>query len=77
MDIKSIGLLIRRRRRQLKLRQSELAGLANVGSRFVSELENGKPSLEIERVLRVLSTVGLEVSIEPRSWQNLATIDVE
>ena len=49
------------------VRWREKAGpRSGVGVRFVSELENGKPTLEIEKVLRVLSRLGLEVTITPR-----------
>lgn len=70
MDIEYIGRLVRKQRRDQKLKQAELASIAGVGTRFVSELENGKSSLEIGRVLQVLHTMGLELSIEPRgvSW---------
>lgn len=59
---------VRRQRRLSQLTQSELAGLAGVGLRFVSDLENGRPGLEIGRVLRVVETVGLELSVRPRDW---------
>jgi transcriptional regulator with XRE-family HTH domain len=42
-----IGLLIRKRRKEAGLTLKEAAGLANVGVRFLSELERGKPTLQI------------------------------
>jgi len=39
-----------------------------VGTRFVSELENGKPSIEIGRAFQVAAMLGLEVRIERKSW---------
>ena len=59
---------VRRQRRLSRLTQSELAGLAGVGLRFVSDLENARPGLEIGRVLRVVETVGLELLVRPRDW---------
>lgn len=59
---------VRRQRRQNKLTQTELAGLAGVGLRFVSDLENARPGLEIGRVLRVAETLGLEFALRPRDW---------
>jgi HTH-type transcriptional regulator/antitoxin HipB len=68
MTVDEVGRAVRRQRRQLRLRQAELAALAGVGNRFLSELENGKPTLEIGRVLKVLTVLGLEVALVPRTW---------
>lgn len=48
------------------MRQAELAALAGVGVRFLSELENGKPSAEIGKALVVLRRLGLDLLIRPR-----------
>lgn len=67
MEPAMFGRLIRRQRRRHGLRQAEVAALANVGPRFVSELENGKPSIELGRALRVAAIVGLTVRAEPKT----------
>jgi HTH-type transcriptional regulator / antitoxin HipB len=54
---------IRARRRDLGLRQDELADLAGVSERFVYALENGKPSVQLNKVLAVLSTLGLHLEL--------------
>lgn len=41
--------------------QKEASRIINVGVRFFSELENGKPTLEIDKVLRVLKFFGIEL----------------
>jgi len=46
----------------MKLSQQDFADLAGVGRRFVSELESGKPTLEIERVLRVCKAAGIDLT---------------
>jgi len=71
MNIDSIGRIARAARRRQGLRQDELAALAGVGNRFVSELENGKPGIELGRTLRVLSCLGLELRLGPRSWEDI------
>ena len=63
-----IGRAVRRERRALGLTQTELAGLCGVGGRFVSELEGGKPSLEIGRALHVLHHLGLDLDVKQRRW---------
>jgi len=70
-EVLRLGRELRRRRRALGLTQAELAALCNVGNRFVSELENGKPSLEIARVLKVLEAVGLDLTLRPRDWERI------
>jgi len=54
-----LGRLVRRRREDLAFNQQELARRAGVGRRFVSELEAGKMTLEIGKVLAVCRTLGL------------------
>jgi len=41
--------------------------------RFISNLENGKPTLELGKVLHVLQCLGLEVAVTPRNWSNART----
>ena len=61
-----LGRLVRGARRKLALTQQDFADLAGVGRRFVSELEGGKPSLEIDKVLRCCGAAGIDVSAQPR-----------
>jgi HTH-type transcriptional regulator/antitoxin HipB len=60
-----LGPLIRGRRKELGLNQTELAEVARTSLRFVSELERGKPTAQLDGVLRVLAALGirLEASI--------------
>jgi HTH-type transcriptional regulator/antitoxin HipB len=66
--LEQLARQVRRQRRLSQLTQTELAGLAGVGLRFVSDLENAKPGLEIGRVLRVTQMLGLQLSVSPRVW---------
>ncbi len=65
-----IGQLVRVRRKEQSVTQAELAALCGVGVRFVSNLENGKPTLELGKVLHVMTCLGLELVISPRNWAN-------
>jgi len=62
-----IGREVRVTRKRLGLRQEEVASLCGVGTRFLSELENGKSTLELGRVIRVLDALGLELILQPRN----------
>ena len=59
-----LGQVVRRRRRAQGLTQSELGELAVVGPRFVGELERGKPSVQLHKVLAVLAVLGIAVGLE-------------
>lgn len=55
----ALGRMVRQARKGMKLSQQQLADAAGVGRRFVSELENGKPTLEIGRALKVCEAAGV------------------
>jgi y4mF family transcriptional regulator len=73
MSPNELGRHVRRQRKRLGLRQGDLAALVGVGTRFVSELENGKPGLELGRALRVINCVGLTLEVRPKSWDSFKT----
>jgi HTH-type transcriptional regulator / antitoxin HipB len=54
---------VRARRIQLRLRQEEVADLAGVSERFVYALENGKQTMQLDKVLAVLNALGLHLEI--------------
>ena len=65
MDSTSLGLIVRRERKAQKLKQAELAAVSGVGIRFIVDLEAGKPTLQLEKVLRVIMTLGCDITITP------------
>ncbi len=56
-----LGPLIRSRRKELALTQTELADVAGTTLRFISELERGKPTAQLDGVLRVLAALGIRL----------------
>ncbi|MBO5407196.1 MAG: helix-turn-helix transcriptional regulator [Bacteroidales bacterium] len=52
---------IRKKRKLLNLTQQELAERAGVGYRFIRELENGKPTVRMDKVNQVLLLFGEEL----------------
>ena len=56
---------MRRERKAQKLKQAELAAVSGVGIRFIVDLEAGKPTLQLEKVLRVITTLGCDIAITP------------
>ncbi len=65
-DLKTAGTLLRSRRKQMGLTQGDAAGLCNVGTRFISELENGKPNMHFNKVLKVLNHFGFTLGMRER-----------
>lgn len=55
----------RGRRKTLKLTQLALAELAGVGADFVYDLERGKATLRLDKVMQVFEVLGLQLAIEP------------
>ena len=68
-DVADLGRMVRDKRKAIGVRQADLAALAGVGTRFLSELENGKETAEIGRVLLVCRRLGLDLWIAPRGEQ--------
>ncbi|PHP17452.1 hypothetical protein CG471_22820 [Sphingobium sp. IP1] len=60
-DMKMLGKLIALRRRDLSLRQSDLATKAGVGFRLVSEIENGKSTAQFGKVMRLCQVLGIYI----------------
>ncbi len=66
--MKQISLFIKQKRKQLNITQAELASKAGVGLRFVRELEQGKPTVRLDKVNEVLSLFGQQVGIVKKVW---------
>jgi y4mF family transcriptional regulator len=52
---------VKNKRKAVGLTQPELAGKAGVGLRFVRDLEQGKPTLRMDKVNQVLRLFGYEL----------------
>jgi HTH-type transcriptional regulator/antitoxin HipB len=67
---KELGTEMRKARNLLGLTQSQLALAADVGIRFIVDLESGKPTLRLEHVLRVIDTLGGQISLTGLAIEN-------
>lgn len=61
MDIETLGAFVRTQRKERRLTQLEVAELADVSDRFLRELEHGKPTAEIGKVMDVLAVLGYDL----------------
>lgn len=61
VEIEELGAFVRTERKELRLTQLEVAELADVSDRFLRELEHGKPTAEIGKVIDVLAVLGFDL----------------
>lgn len=55
---------LRRRRKELRLTQIELAALARCGPDFLYDVENAKPTLRLDKLVGVLEVLGLRLLLQ-------------
>lgn len=60
---RELGTLIRAVRKAQGLTQLDVAGLAGMSNRFVIDLEKGKETLQMQKVLEVMTLLGMELTI--------------
>lgn len=65
-DVSQIGQLIKKERKRQKILQQDLADLSGVSWHFLSNLENGKATVELQKVLLVLNALGIEMELITR-----------
>ena len=61
---KKLGIIIKETRKSQKLTQADLALAANVGIRFLVDIENGKTTAQIGKVIDVCLALGLKIDIQ-------------
>ena len=64
----NIGAAIRKKRKEDGLTLADAAALCGVGYRFLSDLENGKKTVQMGKVLQVLTALGLDLYVASREW---------
>lgn len=69
-----LGNSVERRRRSLNLTQAQVCDLAGVGLSFLHQLEHGKPTMRLDKLLAVLEVLGLGLKLR-ESHQLLAVAE--
>ena len=64
----SIGAAIRHFRTQAGMTQAELAESAGLHRTYLSNLESGKETEQVRRILRVLRELGVRMTIDEAEW---------
>ncbi|WP_426997381.1 type II toxin-antitoxin system Y4mF family antitoxin [Pseudarthrobacter sp. N5] len=65
--VQQLASEVRARRAVLRLTQQDLAAMAGVSERFVRFVEQGKRSVQLDSLLALLDTLGLELQLARRS----------
>lgn len=66
---KEIGRMVRATRKRLRATQADLALTSGTGLRFIIDLEKGKPTCQVGKVLSVLQTLGIEATLTSPSLE--------
>ena len=64
-----IGKLVQSERKRQGITQLQLAGMAGTGIRLISDIENGKDTVQVQKLLKVLHTLGLGLFVFS-PWDN-------
>ena len=65
-NVSDLGNAVRSRRKQLGYTQAFLASYAGVSASFLSDLENGKETIQLSKALDIISLLGMDIFAEPR-----------
>lgn len=65
-DSKELGEEIKKKRKSLGYTQTDISMRTGLSASFISEVERGKETAEIGKVLLLLSILGLNVLVEER-----------
>jgi HTH-type transcriptional regulator/antitoxin HipB len=61
--VQGIGQIVRESRKRLGVTQRDLALTSGTGLRFIIDLEKGKKTCQIGKVLTVLQTLGVRIAL--------------
>ena len=65
-DSKSFGAMLKSRRKQLGYTQTYISEITGLSVSFLSELENGKKTAQLEKAIEVAMLLGLDLTLEAR-----------
>ena len=65
-DPDSFGAAIRKRRKELHYTQAFIADFTGFSISFISDLENGKKTVELGKAIHLANTLGMDLLLNPR-----------
>ena len=67
-DTKSFGEIIKKRRKKLGYTQKYVSDVSGISASFISDLENGKATIEIGKAIYLANLLGIDVVLNERGW---------
>jgi y4mF family transcriptional regulator len=61
---KQLGMIIQARRKSRKILQEDVAEVAGISSRTLRDIENGTANPELDTLLSLCQSLGLEIKLE-------------
>lgn len=65
-DSEKLGNIIRNRRKELNYTQAFLSEYTGLSISFISDVERGKSTVEIGKVIQLTSILGLDINVDVR-----------
>lgn len=65
-NAESFGQAIRKRRKELGITQAYISDFTGLSVSFLSDLENGKKTIELEKAISVALLLGLDLNLDVR-----------
>lgn len=62
--MEDVAEIVRQTRKSQKVSQTVLAQASNVGLRFVGDIERGKPTVQFDKLMSVLTSLGIAVKLD-------------
>ncbi len=66
-SVTDFGKQIREKRKSLGYTQKDISDFLGVSVSFISDLENGKPTIEFEKALKLANMLGLDFEMKERN----------
>ena len=65
-SMSDVAVIVQRERKRQGATQIALSQMANVGVRFLRDVEDGKPSVHFDKLMRILAVLGITVDFRCR-----------
>lgn len=65
-DSSSFGTVIKNKRKKLGYTQKYISEFTGISVSFLSDLENGKKTIELDKALKIANLLGLDVEMNER-----------
>ena len=68
--VKYLGKAIQDTRKKKKMKQSDLADITGTSVKFISDIERGKETIQMDKAFVLLRALGLKLYVTPDPFEN-------